>query len=215
MRMPTPGHEVARELSVSEIADLVDLFACAAVRAKRAGFDAVEVHGAHSYLLAQFISPAWNKRQDVYGGELRNRARFLLEIIRAIKEAAGADFPVWPRINAIEYNIEGGLSLEEGKQLARMIQDGGADAVHVSCYGWGTSALASVPEVAGALLPLALEVKKVTSLPVIAVGRITAELAEQALKEGWADFIATGRALLADPDYIAKLAQGRSEGVTP
>jgi 2,4-dienoyl-CoA reductase-like NADH-dependent reductase (Old Yellow Enzyme family)/thioredoxin reductase len=213
--IPTPGREVAHELSVSEIANLVELFARAAVRAQRAGFEAVEVHGAHPYLVAQFNSAAWNKRQDAYGGELRNRARFLLEIIKAIKEAAGADFPVWPRINAIEYELEGGLSLEEGKQLARMVEDAGADAVHVSCYGWGASAMASIPESAGTLLPLAREVKKGLSLPVIAVGRITPELAEQALGEGWADFIGTARALLADPDYITKLAEGRPEEVNP
>jgi len=215
VRMPMPGHEVARELSVSEIANLVDLFASAAVRARQAGFDAVEVHGAHTYLIAQFISPAWNKRQDAYGGELGNRARFLIEIIEAIKKATGPDFPVWPRINATEYDIEEGLSLEEGKQLAKMVQDAGADAVHVSCYGWSTSALASLPEVAGALLPLAREVKRAIRLPVIAVGRLTPELAERALKEKEADFVAIGRALLSDPEYVAKLAQGRSAGIIP
>ena len=215
MHMPTPGHEVARELSLSEIANLVDLFARAALRAKAAGFDAVEIHAAHSYLVAQFTSAAWNKRQDIYGGELKDRARFLLEIIGAIKEAAGGDFPVWPRINAIEYDLEDGLSMEEGRQLARLIQEAGADAVHVSCFGWGLSALALLPEAAGALLPLAREVKRDTSLPVIAVGRITAGLAERALEEGWADFMASGRALLADPEYVAKLAQGGSGDITP
>ncbi len=215
VHMPTPGHEVARELSLNEIANLVDLFARAALRAKGAGFDAVEIHAAHSYLVAQFISAAWNKRQDIYGGELRDRARFLIEIIGAIKEAAGGDFPVWPRINAIEYDLEDGLSMEEGRQLARLIQEAGADAVHVSCFGWGLSALALLPEAAGALLPLAREVKRDTSLPVIAVGRIPPGLAERALEEGWADFMASGRALLADPEYVAKLAQGRLGDITP
>ncbi len=215
VRLPAPGRETARELSVSEIADLVARFARGAARARQAGFDAVEVHGAHPYLVAQFTSAAWNKRKDAYGGELRDRARFLLDIIRAIKETAGGDFPVWPRINAVEYDLDGGLTLKEGTLLARMVQDAGADAVHVSCFGWGISALVNLPEVAGALLPLAREVKKVTSLPVIAVGRITANLAERALEEGWADFIACGRSLLADPHYVAKVAQGRTEDITP
>ena len=87
IRMPTPGHEKARELSVSEIQALVDAFTNAAIRAKKAGFDAVEIHGAHPYLLAQFASAAWNKRQDEYGGELANRARLLIEIIKSIKQS--------------------------------------------------------------------------------------------------------------------------------
>ncbi|MDY6912699.1 MAG: NADH:flavin oxidoreductase, partial [Chloroflexota bacterium] len=96
IRMPTPGHEKARDLTVSEIHTLVDSFTHAALRAKRAGFDAVEIHGAHPYLLAQFASAAWNKREDDYGGELKNRARFLIEIIKSIKQTIGSDFPVWP-----------------------------------------------------------------------------------------------------------------------
>ncbi|MDY6911590.1 MAG: FAD-dependent oxidoreductase, partial [Chloroflexota bacterium] len=178
-----------------------------------AGFDAVEVHGAHPYLLAQFASAAWNKRGDDYGGELKNRARFLIEIIKSIKQTVGSDFPVWPRINAIEYYLENGIDIEQGKRLAEMIQDAGADAVHVSCFGWGTLALANLPETTGALLPLAREIKSVVNIPVIAVGRITPELAEQALDEGWADFFAIGRASFADPNYVAKVSQGRSEDI--
>lgn len=109
--IPIPGGEIPRELTLDEIKDMVRRFAEAAGRAKKAGFDGVEIHAAHGYLLCQFLSSASNKRQDKYGGELGNKARILLETIAAVKEVTGDSYPVWCRINGREYGIEGGTTL--------------------------------------------------------------------------------------------------------
>jgi len=197
--MPSKNYEVAHELTVEEIKELIKRFADAAVRAREAGFDAVEVHAAHSYLIAQFLSGAWNKRQDEYGGELANRSLFLVETIKEIKQRIGSDFTVWPRINGAENGLDGGLSLDDSAQIAHIVQEAGGDAVHVSSFGWGKYALSNLPDTAGPMLPLARGIKNAVDIPVIAVGRITPELGEKAIDEGWTDFVAIGRALLADP----------------
>ena len=101
--IPAPGGEMPRELSIAEIEKIIEYFSDAAVRAKKAGFDGVELHGAHGYLIDQFLSPSCNKRQDPYGGSVQNRTRFLVEVIKAVKKAVGADYPVWCRINGMEY----------------------------------------------------------------------------------------------------------------
>lgn len=208
----TPPHE----LSLDEINQRVQWFAAAASRAKEAGLDGVEVHGAHQYLVASFLSPSTNQRTDKYGGSAENRARFMIEIIRAIRETVGSDYPVWPRINGQEFGFEDGLTIEETKQNVPMFVEAGADAVHVSAYGAYSFAIrAPICDIPGYQLPLAAEVNKVTSIPVIAVGRLDPELGEQILEEGKADFVAIGRRLIADPELPNKVASGRMDEIIP
>ena len=208
--------ELPRELTVDEIGEIVADFARAALRAKEAGFDGVEIHGAHGYLVDQFLSPAANKRQDSYGGSQRNRARFLVEIIEAIRGELGRDYPVWYRMNAREYGVEGGTTLEEAQETARRAEEAGADAVHVSAYGPKTPTNLTSPAFVPAVIEdLAEGIKKTVSIPVIAVGRITPEAGERMLAEGKADLIAMGKALLADPELPNKVAAGKSRDVVP
>jgi len=211
-----PGREAPRELSVAEIAENVAHFARAALRARKAGFDGVEIHGAHGYLVHQFLSRSSNKRQDSYGGDLPNRARFFVEIIKATREAVGNDYPVWCRLSGKEYGVEEGTTLEETQETARIAQEAGIDAIHVSASGPGApNNLTSPKFVPGVIIDLAEGVKKAVSIPVIAVGKITPDAAETILAEGRADLIAMGRALLADPELPNKVASGRLEDITP
>jgi 2,4-dienoyl-CoA reductase-like NADH-dependent reductase (Old Yellow Enzyme family)/thioredoxin reductase len=213
--MGAPGNP-PHELTVEEIAERVKWFAMAARRARQAGFDGVEVHGAHQYLVSAFLSSATNKRQDKYGGSIENRARFLIEIIQAIREEAGQDFPVWVRINAQEWGVEDGITIEETKQVVPLIVAAGSQAIHVSGYGVGSYiTTAPIADTPGFLVPLAEEVKKLTHVPVIAVGRLDLELGERILEEGKADFIAIGRRLMADPDLPNKTAEGRLAEINP
>jgi len=198
------------ELTVEEIADRVGWFASAARRAKEAGFDGVEIHGAHQYIVAAFLSSATNQRKDEYGGSVENKARFLIEILRAVRREVGQDFPVWVRFNAQEWGIDSGITVEETKQMVPLAVAAGAQALHVSGYGAGSYiTTAPICDTAGFLVPLAEQVKKLTNVPVIAVGRLDVELGEKILEEGKADFIAIGRRLLADPDLPNKVAEGR------
>ncbi|MFH1647370.1 MAG: FAD-dependent oxidoreductase [Chloroflexota bacterium] len=209
------GGEIPHELTVDEIDEIVGRFAAAANRAKEAGCDGVELHAAHIYLISQFLSPAANKRTDRYGGTLENRARFFMEIIRAIRKAVGPDYPVWCRITAQEYGIESGITLEETKQVVRMAEEAGLDAINVSIFGYGVFDPVSLPDVPGAELPLAAEIKKVVHVPVIAVGWLNPEVGERALEEGLADFICIGRRLLADPEIVVKARSGGIEDIRP
>ncbi|TES88861.1 MAG: FAD-dependent oxidoreductase, partial [Dehalococcoidia bacterium] len=207
-----PPHALTEE----EIAERIGWFASAARRAREAGFDGVEVHGAHQYLVAAFLSSATNQRKDKYGGSVENKARFLVEIIQAIREEAGQDFPVWVRINAREWGVEDGITIEETKQVVPLVVEAGAQAIHVSGYGVGSYiTTAPIADTPGFLVPLAEQVKKLTNVPVIAVGRLDLELGEKILGEGKADLIAIGRRLIADPDLPNKTAEGRLGEITP
>ena len=204
------------ELTVEEIAERVEWFASAARRAKEGGFDGVEIHGAHQYIVAAFLSSATNQRKDKYGGSVENKARFLIEILQAIRREVGPDFPVWVRFNAQEWGVENGITVEETKKMVSLVVEAGAQALHVSGYGAGSYiTTAPIADTAGFLVPLAEEVKKLTKVPVIAVGRLDLELGEKILEEGKADLIAIGRRLLADPDLPNKVAKGRLNEVVP
>jgi 2,4-dienoyl-CoA reductase-like NADH-dependent reductase (Old Yellow Enzyme family)/thioredoxin reductase len=209
-----PQGEMPKELTREEINEIVTLFAQAAVRAKKAGFDGVEVHAAHAYLLAEFLSPFTNKRQDLYGGSLENRARILIEVIGAIRKAVGNDYLVGCRLNGKEYGVEEGLTLEDAQTIAKMI-NGMVDILHISAWGYGDSSLANSPDGPGELLPLSEAIKKVVTIPVIAVGRLTPEAGERAIRDGKADIVAIGRGLLADPDLPNHLLSGRPGVIRP
>lgn len=231
---PIPEYGDCQELTISEIRDIVDKFAEAAGRAHQAGFDGIEVHACHNDVINSFLSSAWNKRKDLYGFEdLASRSRLLVEIIRAIKENIGRDFPISVKINGAEYGVEKGITLEESQEFARIIQEAGADAINVSAYAHDNLAPLFLPETIfypdapkpiptgldkldkGTLAPLAAGIKKVVSIPVIAVGGLDPFIGEKVLREGKADLIAFGRALIADPDLPNKIALGRIEDIAP
>jgi len=213
-----PAGGMFHELSVDEIQRIILRYAEAAGRAQRAGFDAVEIHAGHGYLIAEFLSRSSNHRQDEYGGKLENRARLLLEVIRTVRENVGPDFPIWCRMDGKEFGIEDGITVEDAQATARLAVHAGLDAIHVTAYGGPsgigvTEAMLVHPE--AQLLPLAAGIKRVVDVPVIAVGRLTPEVANRAIAEGKADFIAMARPLLADPELPLKLMEGRPEDIRP
>jgi 2,4-dienoyl-CoA reductase-like NADH-dependent reductase (Old Yellow Enzyme family)/thioredoxin reductase len=211
----SPLGEPVRGLSTDEIAGLVELHAKAALRAKKARFDGIEIHGAHEHLLAQFMSPSINQRQDEYGGTLENRARFLLKVIRACRSAIGPDYPLWCRIDSAEYGVDPAINYLDAIKVAQWAEAAGVDAIHVSGHGYGVQFTALCPGMPGFHLTGASEVKRHVNVPVIAVGRIHPELGEWALREGMADMIAMGRALIADPYLPKKLEEDRQEDIVP
>ena len=210
--------ETPHELSRAEIAVLEDDFALAAVRAQQAGFDGVELHGAHGYLIACFLSPFSNHRTDEYGGGLRSRARMAVETIQKVRQAVGEDYPILFRISADEC-LRGGLTLTQTKAIAPMLVEAGVDAIHVSVSSYATPGdphIAPMEADMAPLVPMAEGIKKVVPVPVIAVNRIHDPLvAEQVLSEGRADMIAMGRALLADPDLPAKAGRSAFDEILP
>jgi 2,4-dienoyl-CoA reductase-like NADH-dependent reductase (Old Yellow Enzyme family)/thioredoxin reductase len=195
-------------MSLERIAQIVEAFASAAGRAKTAGFDAVELHGAHGYLLNQFLSPFSNQRDDKYGGSDENRARFVLEIIAAVRKKAGNDFPVWIRVSADEL-VRGGYDLSFMQKFAPLMVSAGVDAIHCSVGVYSTPgglSIASMDTEPGFNLFRARALKDVVNVPVIGVGRINnPELADQAIARGDADLISFGRQHLTDPDFINKV----------
>lgn len=203
----------------SDITWLIERFAEAADRAKRAGFDAVELHAGHGYILSEFLSPYVNQRDDEYGGSLENRARLLVEVIQAVKARVGESFPIWCRIDSKEYRVPGGISFEDAKETAAIAEHAGAEAIHVSAYGNPSSGIAftEAPLVhePGAFLGFAAAIKQRVQIPVIAVGRIDPGVGEKVIGAGEADFIAMGRKLLADPELPLKLEQGRAADIRP
>jgi 2,4-dienoyl-CoA reductase (NADPH2) len=212
------GKPRVRVASAEDIDQLVDDFAAAAERARRAGFDAVELHGAHGYIFSEFLSPAWNTREDEYGGSVENRARLLCDVLRACKARAGDDFPIWARIDAVEFGTPGGIELGDAVATAKLLEAAGSDAIHVSAYanpfGAGFTD-APIVHREGGFVDFAAMIKANVSVPVIAAGRITPELGNQIVASGGADFIAIGRPLLADPSLVRKLQEGRRDEVRP
>jgi len=214
--LAAPGYPLPSEMTKSDIDEVINAFAQAACRAMRAGYDGVEVHAAHGYLVDQFISPASNKRTDAYGGSVDNRARLLTEVIGAIKEAAGRSFSVWCRLNGKEFGVEDGETLEDAKKVAQLAEQAGVVAIHVSAAGAASPIQYPTYRFSpGTIVDLAAGIKKAVHVPVIAVGRMTPELGEKLIKEGKADLIAFGRALFADPEIPNKVCAGKVEDIRP
>jgi len=188
-----------RELSHRQIADIVEAFQKAARRTKEAGFDGVEIHAAHGYLLNQFLSPLTNKRTDEYGGSINNRMRLHLQIIEAVRGAFGPEFPILLRLGASDFK-EGGTTIEDSQAAAREFEKAGVNILDIS----GGFSGYNVPGLSGQgyFAPLTEAIKKVVSLPVILTGGITDDTAaEQLLAEEKADLIGVGRAILKDSGW--------------
>jgi 2,4-dienoyl-CoA reductase-like NADH-dependent reductase (Old Yellow Enzyme family)/thioredoxin reductase len=212
-----PLWPVPRELSQGDILELVDSFGAAAARAQQAGADAVEIHGAHGYLVGQFASGWSNRRSDKYGGSLENRARFALEIIKAIRARTGKDFPVIYRMSAEErVGSPDAMTTAQAVELAKIIERAGVDALHVSIGSYADmwDMIPPIQQKPGFNVPNAAAVKAAVKIPVIAVGRINSpELADSIIAEGKADFVSIGRAQLADPEFVRKAHEGRAEDI--
>ena len=208
---------LTRELTIEEIGRLVQLFEVGAETASIAGIDAVELNFHAGYLGDMFMTELWNKRTDKYGGSFENRLRFPLEIIKAVKRGAGAGFPVIFKFGLSHY-LDGGREIEEGLEIARRMESAGVDALTIDagCYDTWYWPFSTTYQPPGLLVNLAEMVKKAVKIPVIAVGKLGAtELAEKVLQEGKADFLALGRALLADPEWPNKVKEERPEDIRP
>lgn len=208
-----------RALTLEEIPGIIEMYANASYQAKQAGFDGIELHCAHGYmLLGSFLSPLKNKRTDQYGGTLMNRARLLTQVIDAIKERCGKDFPIILRLSGSE-KIEGGNTIEDTKQLVPILIEHGIDAFEVSGgsqYEMPNKIIPAHGEKCATNLEEALEIKKISTVPVLLVGKInSAELAKSLIDEGQVDGVVIGRALLADPDFISKIEEGKEEQIAP
>ena len=202
-----------RALRIDEIEDLVEKFGDGARRAKIAGFDAVEIHGAHGYLIQQFLSPYTNRRIDKYGGSLDRRMTFALGIFRRVREEVGENFPIIFRLSA-EENVEGGITLRDTKVIAQKLEKAGVDVLHISSGMDETPPeYCDVPTMAvsrGCFVHYATAIKELVNVPIVAVGRINDPLlAESILREGKADLVAMGRALISDPELPRKAREGR------
>lgn len=209
--------ETPHELTIEEVRELVEKFAQGIRRGRDAGYDAVELHGAHGYLINQFVSPFSNKRTDEYGGNLRNRLRFPLEIIARAKELVGESYPIIYRISADEM-VEGGLTIEDTKVIAQILEEAGVAALHVSAGVYKSGSIVSAPSAVrtAPFSDYAQQIRRLVKIPVFAVDKIIyPEVAESLLREGKADFIAMGRASIADPELPNKVREGRLDEILP
>lgn len=213
-KMPT-----VKVLEQADIDLVVSQFAQGARRAKAAGFDGIEIHSAHGYLLSSFISPKSNSRTDSYGGSLENRLRLLLEVIAAIRAEVGTAYPLWCKLDAWEAGREGGITLQEAIAAAKLVEAAGVDAITVSSYH--NSAIgklhsaSNIPHDPETNIPSATAIKAVVKVPVIASGRVEMEAANRHIGNGQYDFLAMGRKVLADPSLPSKLAAGKPDLIRP
>ncbi|RJX71467.1 FAD-dependent oxidoreductase [Vibrio sinensis] len=216
---PKGGNVKIRVMEKPDIEQMVFWFADAAERAKKAGFDGVEIHAAHSYIIAGFLSKYYNKRTDEYGGSFENRTRLLREIIAAVRQRVGQDYPVWLRLDACELRTPEGIDLDDCLHVAKLSEKLGIDAVSISAYATTTSgdAFTEAPLVhkPAGFLDWATEVAKQLVIPVIAVGRLEPEIANKAIEKGQCSFVAMGRKLLADPELPNKLIANNPKSIRP
>lgn len=235
-QLPGPRRNLPRGISREEIAETVRMFTRAAERAAEAGFDGVELHFATGFLVNSFFSRAWNKREDDYGGSLENRARIGVDIARAVSRSLGPKFLICARLNGIEYGARhgDGLTREESSAIARMLQDAGVDLLNVTAYGYNDFEWVLFPEQGlfpslpkhmaefgrgvrrcEPLVPDAEAIKRRVSIPVVACGKLDVDSAERALRDGRADLVAFGRALIADPELPNKVRDGLHQDIRP
>jgi 2,4-dienoyl-CoA reductase (NADPH2) len=234
--LPGPAFAIPRAMTHEEVKEYIDIWAKAAERAARAGYDGVEVNGGTCHQINTFFSRIWNKRDDEYGSQsLENRARFMCDIIREIKKRLGGDYPVTVLINIVEYGHPRATTIEEGVQFARFLAEAGADAIQCRAHSYHHRDGLIQPEKMfypeppehlpagldwsrqgkGAFIPLTEAVKKVVKVPVFAACRLDQYLGEQFLREGKLDFVGMTRRLLADPELPNKVAEGRLEDIRP
>ena len=200
--------EIPKSLDQNDIMSIVNSFQAAAVRVKKAGFDGVEIHSAHGYLLNQFLSPLTNKRTDEYGGDINGRIKIHLEIIRAIREAVG-DFSILLRMGATDY-LEGGLTIEDSKKAAFAFEQAGVDILDIS----GGMCRYTIPGAnePGYFSPFSMAIKEVVSIPVILTGGITkVDEAEAILWDKKADLVGVGRAIYKDSDWTKNAMQSLTD----
>lgn len=205
-----PGYKM-REMSVEDINRVRDDFVSAAGRAVEAGAKMVEIHAAHGYLLNEFLSPYANRRTDAYGGTVENRARLMLDIIRGVRERLGRSVTISVRVSGNEF-VDGGLTPPDYKEIIPLMEKAGMDLLHVSAGVYESMERIVPPLTLGDLphVDIAAELKKYASVPVCAVGSVfTLEAAEAVVASGKADFVAMGRAHMADPAIVRKSAEGR------
>jgi 2,4-dienoyl-CoA reductase-like NADH-dependent reductase (Old Yellow Enzyme family)/thioredoxin reductase len=205
-----------REITREEIQEIIAAFGVAARRGMEAGFDAVEIHGAHGYLITQFLSALSNKRDDEYGGSLSNRSRFMIEVLQEVRKRVGPDFPISLRLS-VEECIQDGYTFEDIQPILPNLVEAGADMLHASLGTHGSpGGITSAPfeYQPGFNVWRAKKLKEAVGLPVIAVGRFTdPSLANEVIARGEADLVAFGRQFLADPDFLIKAREGRPEDI--
>jgi 2,4-dienoyl-CoA reductase-like NADH-dependent reductase (Old Yellow Enzyme family) len=221
--------KMPKEMTAGEIQETIEAFAQAVRRAKEAGFDGVQLHGAHGYLISQFLSPYTNKRTDEYGGDIDRRVKFVEEIYNRSVDLVGRDYPILIKINGTDF-LEGGITVEESKKIAQKLENLGLAALEISggmwevCkrskkeLGWKPSFIPESRLLIGTKndpaynLPFAKEIKKVVNIPVIVVGGINSlDLVEQILNENSADFVAFSRPLIREPDLPNRWMKGIAE----
>lgn len=205
------GGDVPRAMTVADIRRVIEKFQAAARRALDAGMDVVEIHGAHGYLVGQFLSSYSNRRTDEYGGSFTNRCRFPVEVIRAVREAVGPDYPILYRISGDEF-IDQGLGLEETVRFAGVLEEEGVDLIDISAgiYESGYMVVQPMEFPLGGYVYMARAFKQAVNLPISVAGRISeVHLAESILAEGSADLVTMTRAFHADPHFPEKVKQGR------
>jgi len=225
--IPVMKGKIPEPLTIEDIENVTQMFVDATKRVKEAGFDGVEIHGAHYYLLSAFLSSYTNRRDDDYGGSTENKARFSVEIIKAIRKEVG-DYPLIFRMNGFE-NVENGITMEEGINIAKIIENAGIDSVHVSCvvdptFNPGIPPVfdkGSQPEFLknypwDSCIPIGGQIKPHVNVPVIGVGEVRDEtLAKKFEDDDICDMLGIGRALLADPDFVHKILEGRGSEIIP
>ncbi|MHA1394299.1 MAG: oxidoreductase [Promethearchaeota archaeon] len=212
------GGYIPKEMTEEEIKDLIKKFVSATVRTKLAGFDAVEIHGAHGYIVNQFMSPFSNKRKDKYGGSLNNRMRFPTELIYEIRSAIGEDFPIIFRISASEF-IKDGYTVHDAAKMAYILEKAGVDCIDI-----GNGIYESVDKIfptlglkPGCNVPYAKEIKPSVNIPISVCGRLgeNLELADKIIENGTTDFVTIGRSLVADPYLVKKAFQNKEDEIRP
>ena len=202
---------VPKKLTIAEIEELENFYEAAVIRLKRCGFDGIEIHGAHGYMLANFLSPLTNRRRDRYGGSFEKRLTLALNLIRRSRAAAGDDFLLGFRISGDEH-VRGGLSLRDTLRIAVILQDAGIDYIHLSS-GMMESWRYTFPEEEGVILPEAEAVKKVVDIPVICPNLHDPKKAADVVRQGRVDVVSLARPLLADPRWPNKVREGRIDEI--